>query len=398
MLIQTQITVIGAGLAGMTAACAFARLGLDVIVIDSVSTDTTSKKEADGRTCAIAAGSANIFAEIGVWDDMRRYAGEILDIRVTDNNSSLFLHYDHALIGNAAMGYIIENFHLRQALFAKAASLKNIKIIAPYSYKNITFNDDKCIITGANNDIIESDLLIGADGKNSNVRKLAGIRTHEWQYNQMGLVCSIAHENHHQYVAQERFLPTGPFAVLPMQGGYHSSLVWTEKTQLAKIYMQMDKTEIEEQISIRTGEYLGKITLASNMFSYPLALCKAKQYTGKNMALIGDAAHAMHPLAGQGFNVGIRDVAALMALLKKSTSCNKNNTKMPSPPQLATLLKEYQAARMQDSIALLAITDLLNRTFSNNIAPMVAMRRLGMALVNKSSPLKKFFMQHASGI
>jgi 2-octaprenyl-6-methoxyphenol hydroxylase len=382
---KTDITIIGAGLVGITAACALAPLGLDIVVIDSTDLDEARKKESDGRTCAIAAGSASFFKEIGVWENLQINAGEIRDIRVTDGNSPIFLHYDHALVGTEPMGYIAQNFHIREALFNKASEYKNIKIIAPVKYSDVKFEDDGAVVSLPDGDI-KSALLIAADGKNSNIRRLAGIRTNEWEYNQSGIVCTIAHEKHHQFTAQERFLPEGPFAVLPMAGGYHSSLVWTEKTHLVPTYLSMSASEIEEQISIRTGEYLGKISLKGKMFSYPLSLCKAKTYIGKNLCLIGDAAHAMHPLAGQGFNVGIRDVQELVKLIKNAGFDN------------SSLLKNYEAARMADSIALIGITDILNRVFSNNILPLRTARRLGMAAVNQAKPLKKFFMKHAMGV
>lgn len=401
---KTDITIIGAGLVGITAACAFAKLGLNVVVIDSENLEETRKKESDGRTCAIAAGSAAFFKEIGVWEQMQPHAGEIRDIRVTDNDSPVFLHYDHALVGSEPMGYIIENFHIREALFTKAAEYKNIQIIAPSKYSEIKFEDDEVVVHLQDKEI-KSSLLIAADGKNSGVRRLAGIRTHNWDYEQSGIVCTIAHEKHHQFIAQERFLPEGPFAVLPMAGGYHSSLVWTEKTALVSTYLALPKEEIEEQITMRVGEYLGKISLASRMFSYPLSLCKAKTYIGKNLALVGDAAHAMHPLAGQGFNVGIRDVQELTALILRAKGqglggqeTKENQPLSLSPLPLAHLLKEYEATRMADSIALIGITDILNRAFSNNILPLRAARRLGMAAVNKATPLKKFFMKHAMGV
>ncbi len=395
---KSDIIIIGAGLVGITAACALAELGLNIIVIDSADLDEVRKKESDGRTCAIAAGSKRFFQKIGVWADMESHAGAINDIRVTDGNSPVFLHYDHKLISNEPMGYIIENYHIREALFKRAAGFKNITIIAPAKYSNVQFEDDGCVVevTPASQPTIniKSKLLIAADGKNSNIRKIAGIRTHEWNYDQSGIVCTISHENHHQFIAQERFLPEGPFAVLPMVGGYNSSLVWTEKKALVPIYMSMAKEEIEEQITMRTGEYLGKITLDSRMYSYPLSLCKAKTYIGKNLILIGDAAHAMHPLAGQGFNVGIRDVEELVYRLSV-VGCRDNDSGFTIHD---SLLKSYEAARMADSIALIGITDILNRAFSNDIIPLRTARRLGMAAVNKATPLKKFFMKHAMGL
>lgn len=405
---KTGVTIIGAGLVGMTTACALAKLGINVVVIDSADLNEVRKKESDGRTCAIAAGSANFFKEIDLWNFLKNNAGKILDIRVTDGNSPLFLHYDHKLVGDQPMGYIIENYHSREALFNKAEEFNKesnskgtIAIYAPEKYNEIEFRENECIVKLESGKKITSRLLIAADGKNSNIRKIAGIETNNWDYDQLGIVCTIKHSNHHQNIAQERFLPEGPFAVLPMHGGHHSSLVWTEKTNLAKIYLSMNEDEIIEQIRMRTGEYLGDISLASKVYSYPLSLCKAKQYVAKNLILIGDAAHAMHPLAGQGFNVGIRDAEELFKILK-NTNIEFYKDKNLVQPQLDDALEDcllqYEKARMADSISLLAITDILNKLFSNNILPFRAARRLGLAFVNKTPPLKKFFMRHAMGV
>lgn len=390
MKLKTEVVVIGGGLTGITMACSLAGSGVSVIVIESSDPKKIKDAKSDGRTSAIANGSSKIFADIGVWEDMAKHAGEILDIRVTDNDCPVFLHYDHALLGKDPLGYMVENHVMLKALYKKAESLKDLNILAPARYESVERNSNNVIVRMAGGQIIEASLLIAADGKNSQIRDNAGIQTIHHDYNQVGIVCTIEHESNHNGIAQERFLSTGPFAVLPMQGGYHSSLVWTEKTDIAPLYMAMDDDEFLEFIDIKSGGYLGKIELASDRFAYPLKLALAKKYTDTRLALIGDAAHGMHPLAGQGFNVGIRDVAELT---KQIMEAKRSGFDIGGAIPLAN----YEALRKFDSISLVAITDGLNKIFDIQLAPVKIARRLGMGFVNKMPPLKKFFMRHAMG-
>lgn len=388
--IKTEVTIIGAGLTGMALACSLAQNGVDVVVLESADIEKIKAKESDGRTCAISQGSSKIFQDMDLWNEMSKKTQAILDIRVTDGESPLFVHYDHKMVGEEPMGYIIENSEIRDVLFEKASKYSNLNIIDNVKYESVdcgAYNATVTLDTGAN---IISQLLIGADGKNSNIRKLSGIKSVSYDYKQIGIVCTVEHEKNHNGVAVEKFLTQGPFAILPMFGGYHSSLVWTEPSELAPLYMQMNDDEFIEQISLRFSGYLGQVRLSGERFSYPLSLVHAKKYTAQRLALVGDAAHAMHPIAGQGFNLGIRDVPVLTKLIK-----NAKNSGLDIGS--GAVLDEYAKMRKFDSVSLLATTDMLTKLFSNNIFPINHLRRVGLATVNNIPPLKKFFIRHAMG-
>ena len=389
--IRADVVIIGGALGGMTLACALADSGVSVAVIEARDPAIISDKSMDGRTCAISHGSMQILDRCGAWEGVASKAGAILDIRVSDGDSPFFLHYDHTLIGDTPMGYIVENHHLLRYLFDKAKALKNLTLLAPATYETIEYETGRVSVTLKDGRILHASLLVGSDGKFSKVRELAGIKTHNWSYKQTGIVCNILHEHSHQGVAQERFLPTGPFASLPMHDPHRSSLVWTEKESLAPIFMKMDDDEFLLEIQKRLGNYLGKISLASGRFSYPFSLIHAKEYTAHRLALVGDAAHAIHPIAGQGFNLGIRDVGVLADLIIET---QKMGLDIGNPD----LLKRYASIRLKDNTLMITITDALVRLFSNNIRPIKSARTLGLGAINTLPVAKKFFMRHAMGL
>lgn len=386
----SDIILIGAGLTGMAMACALGKQGLSVTVIEAGDCRQLQAKESDGRTCAISYGSSLIFQELGLWEMLEGKGGPIWDIRVTDGNSPLFVHYDHQDVGENPMGYIIENVHLREALFTYVARLPCVTLRDNTRYREISRKNSSVTVTLEDGTALTAALLIGADGRHSRVRTLAGITTTEWDYKQTGIVCTVEHAQPHQGVAVEKFLPAGPFAILPMHHPHRSSLVWTEPTSLAPLYMAMSDEEFVEQLERRFHGYLGALKLIGPRFSYPLSLCLARQYTAPRLALIGDAAHAMHPIAGQGFNLGIRDIPPLLQAI---TEAKYLGLDIGSD----TVLAEYAARRKFDNITLLAVTDALTRLFSNNNTPLKHARRLGLAAVNALPPVKKFFIRHAMG-
>lgn len=389
---MTQKTIIiGAGLTGMTMACSLAANDIPVTVIEQADINDIRKKESDGRTSAISYGSVEIFKKIGLWDTMQDHAGAILDIHITDGNSPVFLHYDHKLVGSHPMGYIIENYHIRESLFKRAAELKNLTIISPAKYTSVERNQNNVRVTLENGEVLDAALLIAAEGRMSKIRKQAGIKTTGWTYDQHGIVCTVKHEKNHDGIAYERFLAAGPFAILPMQGGYHSSIVWTEKSELAPLFMAMDDVEFLEHLESRFGDFLGRLEVVGKRFCYPLALSHAARYSDTRLALIGDAAHGIHPIAGQGFNLGIRDVPVLTDLIVQQKNLGLDIG-------TASILSEYEKLRKYDSTSLIAITDILNRLFSNNIFPLKIARQIGLGAIEKLPGVKKFFMRHAMGI
>lgn len=386
-----DIIIIGGALTGVSLACALASHHIKVAVIETRDPSSIISEHSDGRTCAISYGSKKILERYGLWEGMSSKAGPIWDIRITDGNSPLFLHYDHTLVGNNPMGYIVENHHALTSLYEKARTMGNLTFFAPASYTHTARSSRDVSVTLQNGHIITGQLLIAADGKYSKIRQEAEIKTIEWNYHQSAIVCNISHEQDHRGVAQERFLPAGPFASLPMAGGKMSSLVWTEKTDLAPLFLAMDEAEFILEIEKRLGTYLGKITLASKRFVYPLSLVHAKTYTANRLALIGDAAHGIHPIAGQGFNLGIRDIGVLAELLIDTKRLGLN---------LGTvdILSQYEKARRLDNTLMITVTDALNRLFSNDALPLRTSRRLGLAAINKLPFVKKFFMRHAMGM
>ncbi|MCH2546900.1 MAG: 2-octaprenyl-6-methoxyphenyl hydroxylase [Alphaproteobacteria bacterium] len=385
-----DVVIVGGGMVGMAAAVALATAGIHSAVIERIPHPAQLNSQFDGRTAAISLGTKRLMDSIGAWEFMAPHAQPINDIRVVDGDSSLFLHYDHREVGNEPFGWIIENRIIREALFKRGDTLKEISIFAPHSAEDITITPSSAQVTLDDGQILQAPLLIAADGKFSAVRKKIGIATTTIPYNQTALVCTIAHSEPHNGLALERFLPIGPFAVLPMQHN-RSSLVWTESADSAAAMLQLNDEDFAAEITRRVGSYLGEISLAGPRFSYPLTLVHAEHYTTHRAALVGDAAHGIHPIAGQGVNLGFRDVAALTEIL-----CDAK--RLGGDIGFETTLAAYNRWRALDAFAMVSVTDGLTRLFSNNIVPLRIARRLGLGAVGKMPPVKRFFMRHAMGL
>ncbi|MDE3060160.1 MAG: 2-octaprenyl-6-methoxyphenyl hydroxylase [Pseudomonadota bacterium] len=385
-----DVAIAGGGIVGMSLALSLARAGISVAVIEKTPMPSQLEPMFDGRVSAIAEGSRRILDAAGAWAGMTHEAQPILDIRVSDGNTPFFIHYDHHEVGSAPFGYIVENRFIRHALHRAAEALPNLSIIDNNSIR--TFEPDAGGVTlhlGDGRDI-RCSLLIGADGKQSSLRRMAGIDTVEWNYRQTAIVCTIHHERPHDGLAQERFLPAGPFAVLPMTG-QRSSLVWVEPDERVKLYLELPEEEFVQEIRERVGDYLGEMRAEGPRFAYPLSLMHAQSYIGPRLALIGDAAHAIHPIAGQGVNLGFRDVGVLSELIT-------GRFRLGLDIGSADVLKHYQRWRRFDNVTMLAVTDGLNRLFRTQLMPVRLARELGMWTVGRIPPLKRFFMRHAMGL
>jgi 2-octaprenyl-6-methoxyphenol hydroxylase len=385
---RSTITIIGAGMVGLAQAIALAAKGIAVTVIDHEDPAKILSHQFDGRVSAIAWRSSKFLQKMGAWEAMLPHAEPIKDIRVSEFGSNLFLHFDHEEIGQEPFGFIIENRFIREALFKRAGELPNLKLIAPA--KVLSIADCQITIEDKNRQsaIIDHQLLIGADGKNSSVRKAACIGEYRKSYKQMGIVATIEHEKPHLGLAHEHFMPVGPFAVLPLQNN-RSSLVWTEPNDIAHIYHAMSDTDFLKQINKRV-QYLGEIQLVSQRWIYPLDLMHADTYIKDNIVLIGDAAHAIHPIAGQGVNLGFRDAQTLAGIIY-------DQTRLGLDPASSIALEKYNSLRRLDNSIMIAATDRLNILFSNKILPLKLVRTLGLGAVNQIPPLKKLFMKYASG-
>ncbi len=393
---ETEVLIVGGGLVGSTLATAFGQAGIDVIVIDTQDPKAGLDAGFDGRASAIALATQRALDGLGIWPALAAEAAPIRDIRVSEGNSLFFLHYDHREAGDQPFGHMVENRHLRKALYHRLRDLGGVRYLAPNAVKAL--DRDVMGVTAALADgrTVRARLAVAADGRASKTRDDAAIRVTQWSYGQMGIVCTVDHEHCHDFIAHEHFLPAGPFAILPLMGdaerpGHQSSLVWTERADLAPTIMALDEAGFLAEMERRFGDFLGQLKVVGPRWCYPLGLQFAETVIGQRLALVGDAAHAMHPIAGQGLNMGLRDVAALAEVVLDSRRLGLDVGDR-------TVLERYQRWRRFDNTLMLAMTDGLNRLFSNDIRPLRLIRDLGLAAVNQVPPLKRFFMRHAMGL
>ncbi len=388
--ICTELLVVGGGLSGLTLGVACAQCGLDVIVVDREDPATALSEPFDGRTTAIAFGSRQVLAGIGLWPLVAAEAEPILEIRVADGSAPLFLHYDHRDIGSDPMGWIVENRTLRRGLIDRARSLPTLRHLAPLAVNGVSYDREGATAVLADGRRVSARLVAAADGKASPVREAAGIGTIGWRYRQAGIVCTVRHAEPHRGVAVEHFLPAGPFAILPLTDR-RSSIVWTEREDKVEGLLALDRDGFTAELRRRFGDFLGEVTVEGRIWSYPLSLLHAKSYTAPRLALVGDAAHVIHPIAGQGWNLGIRDIAALAELVV-------DHRRLGLDIGAPALLAAYERRRRADNLLLAAVTDGLNRLFSNDLPPLALLRDLGLGLVNRLPPVKRLLMRHAMGI
>ncbi|MGH7091123.1 MAG: UbiH/UbiF/VisC/COQ6 family ubiquinone biosynthesis hydroxylase [Stellaceae bacterium] len=385
---RVELLVVGGGLAGATLAAAAAGAGIETALVDRKEPAVMLDAPYDGRATALAWGSRLVFEGIGLWRGIAADAEPILQIRVADGSSRLFLHYDHALVGGHPLGFIVENRVLRRAIAARLDSLSNLVAIAPMAVAVVEYGES-AIATLADGRQVRADLVAAADGRGSRLRQAAGIGALTWFYPQTGIVCTVRHAEPHRGIAVEHFLPAGPFAILPMTE-QRSSIVWTERTALAPGLLASDDAAFQSELERRFGDHLGALSIEGPRWSYPLSFLHAARYGAPRLALVGEAAHVIHPIAGQGFNLGIRDIALLAELI---VDARRLGLDIGHP----SVLERYEARRRFDAMLLSTVTDGLNRLFSNEITPLRMLRDAGLAAVDRAPPLKRLFMRHAMG-
>jgi 2-octaprenyl-6-methoxyphenol hydroxylase len=386
--LRVELLVVGGGLAGMTLALAAAGAGIETALVDRAAPARLVEEPFDGRTTALAWASRQVLAALGLWPDLAGNAEPIREIRVADGGSPLFLHYDHALVGDHPLGFIVENRVLRRALLARLAHLPLVHL-APMEVRAVEYGESAVAFL-ADGRRIRAQLVAAADGQSSPLRQAAGIGALTWSYPQTGIVCTVAHAEPHRGVAVEHFLPAGPFAILPMTRS-RSSIVWTERSDLAPALLALDEPGFLAELGRRFGDHLGTLAVVGRRWSYKLAFLHANRLIAPRLALVGEAAHVIHPIAGQGFNLGMRDVAALAELVVDARRLGLDIGH-------AGVLERYEARRRLDAVLLAGVTDGLNRLFSNDIAPLRLVRDLGLAAVDHLAPLKRLFMRHAMGL
>ena len=403
-VLTVDVLIVGGGMVGLSLAVALSGAGLAVTVIDREDPATHLEAAFDGRSSAIAQGSQQALAAIGLWRGLAAHAQPILDIRVSDGRvgrgaSSLFLHYDHRDLDHGPLGHIVENRAIRALLYAYTLDRPGLTMLAPAGLAELERGPANVTARLDDGRRITAKLAVSAEGRRSALRKAAGIRATAWDYPQTSIVCTVAHERPHQGVAHEHFLPSGPFAMLPMTDGedgrggqaHRSSIVWTERRALVPAMMALDEADFGREIMRRFGDSLGAVRPIGGRWAYPLSLVLATRTVDRRLALVGDAAHAIHPIAGQGLNLGLKDVAALAETL---VDARRLGLDLGAPDVLA----RYERWRRLDNLLLVAATDSLNRLFSNDIGPVRLARDLGLAAVNQLPPLKRLFMRHAMGL
>lgn len=393
--IQTDVIIIGGGHAGLTLASLLGSVDVNVVCIDRVDPALQMDQKFDGRTTAISAGSRKVLEASGLWGKLASMACPIQDIRVIDGDAPTFLHFDADETNQGSFGWIFENRLLREVMFSHVENLKTVQHLAPASVKKMSIDEHQTSVTLEDGRRVTAPLLIGCDGRGSMVREWAGIQTRGWSYKQSAIICSVEHELDHENVALEHFLPAGPFAVLPMmddeKGVHRSSVVWTEHGDVANSAINMDEKEFDETLQNLFGPYLGAVKHIGVRQSYPLGLIHAKSYTSNRLALVADAAHGIHPIAGQGLNLGMRDVACLAELII-------DHMRLGLDIGGQSLLKKYEKLRRVDNTMMSITTDLLTRLFSNDILPVKWVRSRGLGIVHRVPPLKRFFARQAMGM
>jgi 2-octaprenyl-6-methoxyphenol hydroxylase len=365
-----DIIVIGAALNGLAAALALAgnhvKRPLDMVVVDVKDPRAFSSNAFDGRASAITAAARRMFESLGIWQEVSQHAQAMGEIIVTDSAipggaRPVLLQFGAEDMKGGPSSHMIENRFLYGAMLAEAEKSPQLR----------------------------ASLIVAADGRNSPAREAAGIKLIGWPYDQMGLVATVEHELAHNGRAEEHFTPSGPFAILPLPGN-RSSLVWSERTEAAQRMLALPMQEFEQELKLRFGDHLGEVKLISGRHGYPLAMYLAETFTAPRLALVGDAAHVLHPLAGLGFNLGLRDVAALADCIHDAASLGLDIGS-------EAVLDRYTQWRRFDTVATGAMMDGMNRLFANTNPVLTLLRRAGLLAVNRMGGLKSMFVSEAAG-
>ena len=395
MTIDSDIIIVGGGLNGSLMAIAAAKFGFSSIVLDSKENDTSRKKKFDGRSYALALSSVRLLKNIDVFEDIRNNSQPILDIKILDGKlvqgpSQFSLHFDNNENHDGPMGQMVEDRFIRNALFGKIHQSDLIDY--KFSSEVMEHKQEKSYIsvTLRNGNKLNTRLVVGADGKNSELARRAGIKKSGWKYNQTALVCAIEHEIEHNGLAWQYFLPNGPLAVLPMTGN-RSSVVWTERNINADTINSCDELKYMSILEARLGNFLGKFKIIGSRHSYPLELKIADRFVDERLALVGDAAHSIHPIAGQGLNAGFKDIAVLAQVIQDAFFRGEDFGSLG-------VLKRYEEWRRFDSIQLAYSTDLFNKLFSNENEALRLVRNIGIKILDSIPIAKQKIIKEAAGV
>jgi 2-octaprenylphenol hydroxylase len=383
--------IIGGGIVGATAACALGEAGVRVALVEAREPLALEEQLPDPRVFAITRASERIFRSLRVWETIQRQgACAFSDMEVWDAGGQGVTHFDCAEIGEPWLGHIIEPRFIQAALWQQLQSIPTVSLYCPARFQSVSVLDDRVDVTLEDSQQLSAALVIAADGSRSPLRTALGMETHGHDYRQSSLVALVKTSGPHRNTAWQRFLPGGPLAFLPMAEGW-SSIVWTMPSENVERLLTADREVFHEELAAAFEYRLGAIVDSGEREAWPLQRLHAEQYVIPRVALIGDAAHAIHPLAGQGVNLGLLDAAALAEVIIAARQHGKD------PGSLA-VLRRYERWRRGDNLLMMMAMDGINQVFSNTRSPLQRVRNLGLSLVNRSAAARRQFMRHAMGL
>ena len=390
-----DIVVVGAGISGKIMSLAAARQGFSVGLIDQKKIVEDTINKFDGRAYAIAFSSVQMLKNLDLWDKISKTAQPILNIKVSHGTLeggpfSSNITFKNADIEESPMAQMVEDRYLKRCLSLKIKKNNLVEVIEQKQVRQIIDYNAKKQLILSDSSKIQASLVVASDGIASPISKIMGIRKTGWRYKQSGLVCAVQHEYCSKNTAYQHFLPEGPLAILPLQNNI-ASIVWTENIQNASTISKMTDDEYLGALHKRFGDFLGQLKLTGKRSSFPLSLSIAEKYVTNNFAVIGDAAHGYHPIAGQGLNAGFRDVAAIVDVITSARDRGENFSSL-------NVLNRYQEWRRFDNQTLGFATDNFNKFFSSYNPLLSSLRNFGMKIVEGSGYGKRAFMKQAAGL
>ena len=389
-----DIIIVGGGMVGASLACGLAEEAenLSIAIIDTSAPNLDWAEDSyDMRVSAITRASQTLFKNINVWDKiLKQRVSPYQDMFVWDAETKGQLHFDSADMGEADLGHIIENRVIVKALHQRIADVSNIELLCPAKIQSIHFYDDKTELQLEDKTTLSSKLVVGADGTRSWIRQQADIAVKGWDFDQAALVTTVKTEKHHQDTAWQRFLKTGPLAFLPLTNGY-SSIVWSTSPEEAKRLTEISEDDFAIELEHSFESKLGKIESVAGRAVFPLRLFETLNYVKPRLALVGDAAHTIHPLAGQGVNLGLADVSSLITVIVEALNDKKDIGSLK-------VLRRYERWRRADNRSMLVAMDGIKRLFGSELAVVKELRSFGLNLTDRITPLKNILMQQAMGL
>ncbi len=393
--LETEIVVVGGGAAGLTLAAALGTAGLPTVVIDREAPAVRAAPGEGDRTTALTYGSIRVLQGVGAWPRVEPSAAAITGLHIADNWSPLVLQVDPEDIGDHPYGYNVDNGDLRAALLDRLEEMPSVTHLAPAPVTGFEREDGRIAVHLEDGRRVRASLLVGADGRQSPTRAWSGIRTRHWQYDQTAIACVVAHDKPHRNVAVEHVMPSGPFALVPMpdlpDGRHRTAIIWCERRRDAPLYLDLPQPAFDAELQRRCGNRLGTVAQVGKRFAYPLSGLHARRYVGDRLALMGEAAHAVHPIAAQGLNLSMRDAAALAEVVADARRLGLDIGD-------AGLLRRYERWRRVDVMTTIASTDSFYRLFANSVPPLKAARDVGLAVLNRLPGLKRRIFHDAMGL